>query len=63
MLNAAAVSGDDEMSTELVDTVLFKGVGAYVAADAVELSGESEGVKPMEDIRPIVVVRVVVWVV
>lgn len=56
MPNAAAVSGDDEMSTELVDAVLFKGVGAYVAADAVELSGESEGVKPMEDMRPIVVV-------
>jgi hypothetical protein len=56
----AAVSDDDEMSTELVDTVLFKGVGTYVAADAVELSGELEGVKLMEDIRPIVVVWVVV---
>jgi hypothetical protein len=56
----AAVSDDDEMSTELVDAVLFKGVGTYVAADAVELSGEPEGVKLMEDIRPIVVVWVVV---
>lgn len=54
------MSGDDEMSTELVDAVLFKGVGVYVAADVVELSGESEGVKPMEDIWPIVVVWVVV---
>ena len=60
MPNAATVSGDDEMSTELVDTVLFKGVGTYVAANVVELSGELEGVKLMEDIRPIVVVWVVV---
>ena len=59
----AAVSDDDEMSTELIDAVLFKGVGTYVAADAVELSGELEGVKLMEDIRPIVVVWVVVRVV
>lgn len=56
----AAVSDDDEMSTELVDAVLFKGVGTYVATGAVELSGELEGVKLMEDIRPIVVVWVVV---
>lgn len=57
MLDAAAVSDDDETSTELVE---FKGVGTYVAADAVGLSGELEGVKLMEDIRPIVVVWVVV---
>ena len=54
--DAAAVSDNDEMSTELVDVVLFKGVRVYVAADAVELNGEPEGVKLMEDIRPIVVV-------
>jgi len=60
VLDAAAVSDDDEMSTELVGAVLFKGVGTYVAADAVELSGELEGAKLMEDIRPIIVVWVVV---
>ena len=35
----------------------------FVTADAVELSGEPEGVKLVKDIRPIVVVWVVVWVV
>ena len=61
--DAAAVSDDDKMSTELVDAVLFKGVSAYVAADAVKLNGEPEGVKLMEDVRSIAVVWVVVWVV